>query len=298
MKNATTNYENTFYFNGTALSGVISVDGSYSLGYNPLNVLGKGLVKQVIQEVPTASLSVSRYLINNDPILSLTGYDKTKAEKINAGLFYKNKYFAFSDGCLSSVGLNCVVGEVPTIESEFSVYGDIGPNFNPSGDKYAGSVFVPQTKNIVLSTRNSTTNRILSFSLDCQMPKNAIYGITRASEVPFEVHNMFPFEVVCNFLLEIDDYESKRAFDDLLINGETEFSIDIKASILNDIGLETAEGIQFETSDNEGINSQNKGDDPSIFSFSASDAVIVSEQVSSTSDDVMSVNLSYKTYLN
>ena len=101
-----------------------------------------------------------------------------------------------------------------------------------------------------------------------------------------------------SFTIEVDDYETKSIFADLTNSSASEFSIDVKASILNDIGLETAGGVQVETSNNEGVNSQNKGDDPSIFSFSASDAVIVSEQVSSTSDDVMSVNLSYKTYLN
>ncbi len=44
MKNAITNYENTFYFNGTALSGVVAVDGSYSVEYSPLNSLGKGFL--------------------------------------------------------------------------------------------------------------------------------------------------------------------------------------------------------------------------------------------------------------
>tara|TARA_A100001515_G_scaffold143389_1_gene144377 strand:- start:507 stop:1406 length:900 start_codon:yes stop_codon:yes gene_type:complete len=299
MKNSITNYENTFYFNGAALSGVLSVDGSYSLNYEPLNVVGKGFLKQMINSVPTASMSLSRYLTSEDPVLNSTG-SFSVANKVNAGLYYKNKYFAFEDGYLSSLGLSCSVGEIPTIETSFDVYGDIGPNFNPSGQKYGGSVFVPQTKNILLTTRNSQTNRIVSFNVDYNMPKNPIYGFGRrtGNEVPIEVHNVFPYEVTCGFTMEIDDYKSKSVFDDLKSKGESSFSIDIKASILNDITLDTAEGDQVVTFDNQGINSQNKGDDPSVFSFSASDAVIVSEQVSSSSDGVMSVNLTYKTYLN
>tara|TARA_B100001939_G_scaffold348179_1_gene373486 strand:+ start:3851 stop:4750 length:900 start_codon:yes stop_codon:yes gene_type:complete len=299
MKNAITNYENVFYYERSALSGVLSVDGSYSLEYSPINVVGKGFLKQVMSTVPSASLSVSRFLTRQDPVLDATGMSNRLAKSVNAGLYYKNKYFAFQHGYLSSFGLSCSVGEMPIISNDFEVYGDIGGNFDPSGDAYAGVVFVPQVKNIILTTKGSATNRITQFNVDYSIPKSAIYGISEFnSEIPIEVHNMYPIEITSSFTIEIDDYQTKSIFNDLTSNSASEFSIDIKASVLNDIGLETAEGIQFETSDNEGINSQNKGDDPSIFSFSASDAVIVSEQVSSTSDDVMSVNLSYKTYLN
>ena len=299
MKNAITNYENSFYFNEQALSGVISVDGSYNLNYEPINVIGKGFVKHLMSSVPSASMSISRYLTYSDPILDATGEVSNLAKSFDAGLYYENKYFAFEKGYLNSYSLACSVGEIPTIESQFEIYGDIGPNFNPSGEKYGGSVFVPQVKNIILTTKGSTTNRITQFNISYSIPKAPIYSVLESnSETPIEVHNIYPIEVVSSFVIEIDDYQTKSIFDDLTSNSASEFSIDIKASILNDIGLETAEGVQVETSDNEGINSQNKGDDPSIFSFSASDAVIVSEQVSSTSDDVMSVNLSYKTYLN
>ena len=299
MKNAVTNYENIFYFDQRALSGVLAVDGSYNLDYSPINVVGKGFLKQVMSSVPTSNMSVSRYMTYSDPILNATGERLRLAVPFSAGLYYKNKYFAFDNGYLSSYSVSCSVGEIPSIESQFDIYGDIGPNFNPSGNKNVGSVFVPQVKNIVLTTKGSTTNRITQFNIDYSIPKIPVYGLSSSnSHLPIEVHNAYPIEVTSSFTIEVDDYETKSIFADLTNSSASEFSIDVKASILNDIGLETAGGVQVETSNNEGINSQNKGDDPSIFSFSASDAVIVSEQVSSTSDDVMSVNLSYKPYLN
>ena len=94
MNNAILNYENTFFLEGTALSGVLSVDGSYNIDYKPINVIGQGFVKQVISSIPTAELSLSRYLVSNDPILNLTGQQSNfSAVPINAGLYYKNKYF-------------------------------------------------------------------------------------------------------------------------------------------------------------------------------------------------------------
>ena len=99
MKNATLNYENTFFLEGTALSGVLSVDGSYNIDYKPINVIGQGFVKQVISSIPTAELSLSRYLVSNDPVLNLTGQQSNfSAVPVSAGLYYKNKYFAFEKG--------------------------------------------------------------------------------------------------------------------------------------------------------------------------------------------------------
>ena len=300
MKNAVTNYENIFYFDKAALSGVVSVDGSYTLNYVPLNSIGKGFLKQVVDSVPSATMSVARYLTNEDPILNFTGTNRYIADSFSAGLFYKNKYFAFDNGYIDSIGISCSVGEIPQIQSSFQIYGDIGPSFNPSGDKYAGSVFVPQVKDISLSTRGSTTNRITSFSIDYSLPKQPIYKVSSSnSQIPVEVHNVVPIEVTASFGMEIDDYQSKQAFTDLTSNANTSFSIDIRGSVLADMGLNSSDGESLvDAATSNSFNSYDKGDTASIFNFSTSDAIIESEQVSSTSDDVMSVNLSYKTYLN
>ena len=100
MKNAITNYENTFYLNGVALSGISSVDGSYSIDYKPINILGKGYIKQIIASVPTANLSINRYLINNDPVFNLTGDGNFNlAQSISGGLYYQNKCYLLHLEC-------------------------------------------------------------------------------------------------------------------------------------------------------------------------------------------------------
>ena len=92
MKNAITNYENTFYFDGTALSGVVSVDGSYSLDYTPINSLGKGFLKQVMSSAPSINMSVTRFLTNTDPLLNLTGTNKAYHPNKNKQNAIKKKY--------------------------------------------------------------------------------------------------------------------------------------------------------------------------------------------------------------
>lgn len=277
MKNAIINYENTFYINGVAISGVSSVEGSYSLDYKPINVIGKGFTKQVIASVPTANLSISRYLINNDPVFNLTGDGANYlAESVSGGLNYKNKYFSFESGYLNSFNISCSVGEVPQISSTFDIYGDIGPLGNPSGaNNYATGVFVPQVKNITITCRNSSTNRVKDFNITFNCPNLPIYGLSaNNAEFPIEVQNMLPLEVTSAFTLDVDDYETKKVFDDLTTAGTTSFVIKIS-------------GQNYDN--NDGL---------LIMNFTGSNAKIVNEQISSSADDVLSVKLTYKTYLN
>jgi hypothetical protein len=302
MKGAITNYENTFYLGGTALSGVLSVDGSYNIDYKPINVIGQGFTKQVVASIPTAQLSLSRYLVNNDPVLDLTGQQRNfSAVSIDGGLYYKNKYFAFENGYLNSIGISCSVGEIPQIQSSFDVYGNIGPNFNPSGNNYAGSVFVPQVKNITIACRNSSTNRVKDFNIDFNNKNLAIYALrANDSNLPVEVNQVGPIEVTTSFTLDVDDYETKQLFDDLSSNGTTNFTIRVSGTILKDIPLTTADGqILQEAAGMQDLYSFLTIEDATpLFNFTNTDAIINSEQVSSTAEDVVSVKLSYKTYLN
>lgn len=302
MKNATLNYENTFFLQGTALSGVLSVDGSYNIDYKPINVIGQGFVKQVIASIPTAELSLSRYLVSNDPVLNLTGQQSNfSAVPVNGGLYYKNKYFAFQNGYLKSIGISCSVGEIPQIESSFDVFGNIGPNFDPSGQNYAGSVFVPQVKNITITCRNSSSNRVKDFSINFNNKNLPIYALrASSSELPVEVNPVGPIEIETSFTLDVDDYQTKQLFSDLSTNGATSFTINVNGTILEDIPLTTAAGeILQDALNNQDLYSFLKTEDSvPLFNFTNSNAIIQSEQVSSSSDDVVGVKLSYKTYLN
>lgn len=300
MYNAITNYENTFYLNGMALSGISNVDGSYNIDYKPINVMGKGFVKQILNQIPTAELSIQRYLVNSDPVLNLTGDGTNYTAKTCAGgLNYKGKYFSFDQGYLNSYSINCSVGEVPQINSKFNIYGNIGPVSDPSGNINAGSVFVPQVKTIILSCRNSTTNRVKDFSIDFNCPKTPIYGLASSNaQFPIEVHNVFPIEVTTVFTLEIDDYETKELFDDLSSSPNTSFNIKVSGLALVNFPLETYNSLTLTTYNNTELTAFTKLQATEIFNFSNTNAIILSEEINSSADDVMSVKLSYKTYLN
>jgi len=285
-----------------ALSGVISFDGSYNIETKPINVIGKGFCKQVVAQVPSASVSITRYLVNNDPVFSLTGdRENYTASFTNGGLVYQGKNFGFTNGYLSSFGISCGVGDIPQIQSSFQIFGDVGPSINPSGNGVSSAVFVPQVKNISVTCNNSSTNRVKDFNIDFACKKEAIYGLSASNaQYPIEVQNIFPIEVGGSFTLEVDDYQTKNIFDILSSESLNSFSIDVRGTVLIDQFLVTADGLELVTSDtNEPFDVYRKLEDSvPIFNFSTNDAIIISEQINSTSDDLLSVKLSYKAYLN
>jgi hypothetical protein len=302
MKGAITNYENTLFMDSVALSGVISFDGSYNIETKPINVIGKGFCKQVVAQVPSASVSITRYLVNNDPVFSLTGdRENYTASFTNGGLVYEGKNFGFTNGYLSSFGISCGVGDIPQIQSSFQIFGDVGPSINPSGNSISSAVFVSQVKNISVTCNNSSTNRVKDFNIDFACKKEAIYGLSASNaQYPIEVQNIFPIEVGGSFTLEVDDYQTKNIFDILSSESLNSFSIDVRGTVLIDQFLVTADGLELVTSDtNEPFDVYRKLEDSvPIFNFSTNDAIIISEQINSTSDDLLSVKLSYKAYLN
>lgn len=302
MKNAITNYENTFFMGQTALSGIISVDGSYSLSVKPVNAIGAGYLKQILAEVPSASVSVSRYLVNNDPVFQLTGNGVSNlAEPIDGGLRYNNRNFAFQNAYLKSYNISCSVGEIPQIQSEFDIFGNIGSGYNPSGNIASQGVFVPQVKNIIVTCNNSSTNRVKNFNIGFDCPNVPVYVLRDTNaEYPIEVYNEFPIAINGSFSLEVDDYQTKDVFDILNSDMVTSFSVAISGTVLKTFPLTTFDGIELTTSDtNETlITYRIEEDSIPIYNYSTNDAVIVSEQINSSADDVLSVKVSYKSYLN
>ena len=65
---------NFFYINGTGISGVQNIDGSYSINVSPVNILGFGYTNQTLIDGPLqGSFRVNNKLVNRDLFLQYTG---------------------------------------------------------------------------------------------------------------------------------------------------------------------------------------------------------------------------------
>jgi len=315
MKNSTLNYENRFYLNSNAISGILSIQGNYSINYGPINTIGVGYNKQVMAEVPSASFSINKYLLYNEPFLRFTGERPDKqAQRFAGSIDYFGKSFGFKTGCVNSISLDCSVGEVPQTSIDIQVFGDIGKTISASGNIGAPYISVPQVKDIILTCSGSPTNRITQFNYNINCPKKPIYllqpsgfassgpsgpsgPIPNFAYVPYEILLELPIEIDASFNLEVDDYEAKKLYDQLNNDNDASFSISINGTVFEDDFLSVGNSPLI-VNDNEVLFVIRKSVGINMFNQSFNDFKLVSQEFNSSADDVLSVKLSYKGYLN
>lgn len=299
MKNTILNYENVFYLDGQAISGVISVDGSYSINYAPINTIGIGYNKQVIADVPTAEFNVNKYLVYNEPFLNFTGQKNNLIAPSFAGsINYNNRSIGFQSGYLNSFGLSCSVGDIPKTSMGIQVFGDIGSGYSALGTRQAKYVTVPQVKDITITCSGSSSNRITNFDYSINSPKKPIYTLqTSNNYIPYEVLCDFPIEINVNFNLEIDDFQSRKLYEQLNNDIDSSFSLLIKGVVFKDEPLLLNIGQDL----NAGLGSllvARKSVGVTLFNQSFNNFKLVSQEFNSNADEVLSVKLNYKGYLN
>jgi len=311
MKGGITNNEQQFYLNGANLSGILSVNGGYTVNYSAINTIGVGYNKQVMAQVPNGQVTVSKYLLYNEPFLNYTGEkaDKT-ASSLAGSIHYNNRCIGFTKGYLTSFSLSCSVGEVPKTSASIQVFGDFGKSLSNSGNAPRPYVSVPQIKDISLTCNGSTTNRITSFDYQINCPKKPIYALQNApasgptgpsgptnqiSYIPVEVLAEMPIEINASVNMDIDDYQVTTIYDQITSDTDVSFAVNIKGTLLADQIAAVGNNILSTPAGPIGLGKVNNP--PTIFSASLSNMKLVSQEFSSTTDQFLSVKLGYKGYL-
>ena len=299
MKNAILNYENIFYLDGQAISGVISVDGSYSINYGPINTIGYGYNKQVVADVPSAEFNINKYLLYNEPLLNYTGQkNNLEAPSFAASINYNNKSVGFESGYLNSFGLSCSIGEIPQTSANIQVFGDIGSGYSAYGTRQTRYMTVPQVKDITITCSGSSSNRITSFDYSINCPKKPVYILQSTNNyIPYEVLSELPIEINVSFNLEVDDYAAKKLYEQLNNDTDSSFSLLIKGMVFEDQKLSVALNQDLDIGLGDLIVARQLVG-VTIFSQSFNNFKLVTQEFSSNADDILSVKLNYKGYLN
>jgi hypothetical protein len=192
------NYENKVFISGQELLGVENVDISYSNSPSVTRFLGLSSAQTLIASDVQKQISFSRYLIYNDPILSLTGSSPT-----SGSVNYNGQAYGFNSGFLTEYSVNCAVGTVPTTNASLSVYGEMRSGINQSGSIAAPTIRIPNQGSISLTCDNSTTNRVVGFDYSVKINREPIYTI--GSIVPAEVITDRVIEFNASVQIDVDD---------------------------------------------------------------------------------------------
>ena len=206
MYGTTLNYDCHFFIAGAdgspsarELSGVQSLDMGYSNSSNIAKPLGSVRGVTTVGGATSQTVSFSRNLIYEDPILDFTG----ESEAMKGSFNYKNNTsYGFESGYLQSYSVNCAVGSVPKVNSSFVVYDEMKSGINASGTTQT-SIDIPSQGSITATCDHSTTNRVLGFDYSLSVKKIPYYTI--GSETPVEVKHVNPIEYSASVQIDVDD---------------------------------------------------------------------------------------------
>jgi len=307
--NASPSYEQIFYLDGTGVSGIRNVSAGYSVGQKQVRALGAGFIREVIAEPLQGELSMTRDLLYQDPVLGLTG-----EAPVSGTLLYDvemngaEKVYGFNTGYLTSYSINCDVQDVPTIETTFAVFGQLGSGERERELDYSGTAplqnlgFVNHEA-VFLTFNGSGTNRAVSVSQDYNINRIPIYSLDQKTSetlyAPSEVLTEYPIEITTNLTIEMDDYETANMIDNIRSGNYQTLGVEIRLGAKEDtLDGHAVVGDKLCLQDNNGDCLGDDGDGITRYEFLSTTGHLVSESIESSVDGVLSVNLEFKDYYN
>src|SRR3990167_4196705 len=217
-----TKEEQFFFLNADQVSGVQSVDISYTNNNVPLKYIGmRGNVTGVPRGPQVGSVNITTIPIGNDYFLSLTGNTGFNGYIIRDKVDPLGDNYSFTSGYLTSYNSRASIGTIPTIDIGIDIVGNIGKlnltensgvsgNFinisGGNGRTYPFQIVAPGYLTVNLDDYN--TNRLISYDLSINVSRNPIYVVGK--KLPNEVKTNLPVEVNLGFQLEIDTYTGRN----------------------------------------------------------------------------------------
>ena len=175
-------YDQSFVVNGYQLSGVDSVQVSYSVPLENSLTLGSPFGYNLNNPMQ-AEISLQRSCLYQDPLLSFTG-----DSSFSGSFKYNGLTYGFTSGFLNRYSISCGVGDVPQISASINVYGELKPSLEVLPSQTHPAIYIPSPRSISVSGDNSINNRINSFSYELTINRQAVYSLdsySRVDEVVF-----------------------------------------------------------------------------------------------------------------
>jgi hypothetical protein len=281
------NYEQTVVVNDIALSGVTNVNGSYGISERPIRVAGVGFIDAFVDAPLEGNFTISRKMVSRDPILDLNvlGQYNYDENEISGSILYDNstKGFGFTKGRVTRYSVNCTVGDLPDVQTDITVFGDLGSGIliqQPS--KSHPPIQFTDQASIVIRVSDFSIDAVTDFSYSRSLNLQPMYAIPKGTEAewsadsktqytnhdPIQIDTIYPIETDINFTMIADEYQVRQTKDRLRAAPESDVVIEIKDSKTKQI----------------------------INSFTGVKARLISESSTSSVEGEMSISLTYKGY--
>tara|TARA_R100000008_G_C3577049_1_gene165927 strand:+ start:728 stop:1585 length:858 start_codon:yes stop_codon:yes gene_type:complete len=250
------------------LRGVQGVDPGWDKSETVLNVLGEGYAGRALEGELTHSLSVNRLIVTStDPAVSWFG--TTLAGALTYGPNQSHgQDFIFTSGYLNTYSSSCSIGDVPTADLGLSIYGEMGAGTRGTLATNTVAPSIPLPANISLNVPGYSSNAVQSYDLNLALERRTVPTIGN-NFTPSEVLLNLPVEATLSFEMTVNEYEVPDIRTVLCGGTSSTLTID-----LNDCNASKIQG----------------------FSLPSGEAVAFS--LSAGIRENMSVNVTYKSYLN
>jgi hypothetical protein len=281
------NYEQSVIIDGYKLLGVQSVDGNYGISEKPVRVAGVGFIDATIDSPLQGNFSINRKMVSTDPLLSTNSFGQyiLDEQEIEGVILYDNntKGFGFTKGRISRYSVNCSVGEIPDIQVDITVYGSLGKDVAANAaTKTHPPVRYPDQSSMRVTVSDFTIDAISDFSYSRAINTQPIYALPKGNVDdwntgeastknldPIQIDTQYPIETDINFTIIADSYEIREIKDRIQAAPKSDVSIEIfDAQAPTEI----------------------------INSFVGKNVRLISESVNSSTEQEMSISLTYKGY--
>ena len=281
------NYEQKVIVNGYQLLGVQSVDGNYGISEKPVRVAGVGFIDATIDSPLQGNFSVNRKMVGTDPLLETNSLGQyiLDEQEIEGVILYDNdsKGFGFTKGRISRYSVNCSVGEIPDIQVDITVYGSLGKDVAVStATKTHPPIRYPDQSSMRVTVSDFTIDAISDFSYSRAINTQPIYALPKGSVDdwnagtagtknldPIQIDTQYPIETDINFTIIADTYEIREIKDRIQAAPKSDVSIEIfDAQAPTEI----------------------------INRFVGKNVRLISESLNSSTEEEMSISLTYKGY--
>jgi hypothetical protein len=247
---------------GSELSGISSVDFSYSNTANILKPLGSKKGLTTVGGGTQQKVSISRHLIYDDPVLNYTGSNNALGN-----IRYDYKTYNFSSGYLTNYSVNCAVGSVPKVNATFVVLDEltssgISSNESSEAGNPIDNIYIPSQGSISITCDNSTTNRVIGFDYSITANRKPHFSIGQESAVDIEL--IPPLEYTVQVQIEVDSAQPEDSYNFLATRENKTLSF--------------------------GINGRNG---ESIQALTVPNATLISESLSASDNGSVVLNLNY-----
>jgi hypothetical protein len=192
------NYDTRFFAGGYELSGIESVNLSYQAAQNISKFLGTSKGLTVNGGPVSQKISINGNLIYDDPLLAYTG-----DSNMSGSIHYNGINYGFESGYLSDYSLNCAVGTVPKISTNFEIIDEMKTGASVPVAIQHPPIYIPSQGSISATCDNSTTNRVIGFDYSIKANRKVFYTIGSTSCVG--IISIPPLEYSVSVQIDVDD---------------------------------------------------------------------------------------------